>query len=58
MKYFSNLLFPGSLKIRNFVNISYTRGFDRDNEEYLSIPKSNGFSGFSNDSLRGDNGYH
>ena len=54
MKYFSNLLFPGSLKIRNFVNISYTRGFDRDNEEYLSIPKSNGFSGFSNDSLRGD----
>jgi hypothetical protein len=54
IKYFSNLLYLGSLKIRNFVNISYTKGYDRNNEEYLTIPKTNGFSGFANDSLNGD----
>jgi hypothetical protein len=54
MNYFSNLVYVGSLKIRNFVNISYIRGFDRNAEEYLSIAKSNGFSGFTNDSLKGD----
>ena len=42
------------MKIRNFVNVSYTRGYDRNNEEYLTIPKTNGFSGFANDSLNGD----
>ena len=53
LKYFSNLIDLGSLKIRNFVNIDYTRGFDRNTDEYLSIAKTNGFTGFSNDSLRG-----
>jgi len=53
MNYFSNLVYLGPLKIRNFVNIAYARGFDR-NEEYLVIAKSNGFSGFTNDSLKGD----
>ena len=54
MNYFSNLIYLGSLKIRNFVNISYTRGFYRNDEEYLAIAKTNGFTGFSNDSLRGN----
>lgn len=53
MKYFSNLLYLGKYKIRNFVNAEYTRGFNRYTDEYLIIPKRNGFSGFSNDSLRG-----
>lgn len=53
LNYFSNLVYAGSMKIRNFVNIDYTRGFDRNTEEYLSIEKKNGFAGFSNDSLRG-----
>lgn len=53
MKYFSNLIYLGSYKIRNFVNIDYTRGFDRYLDEYLVIPKVNGFTGLSNDSLRG-----
>jgi hypothetical protein len=53
MNYFSNLIYFGSLKIRNFVNISYTRGFDRNNEEFLAVEKKNGFTGFSNDTLRG-----
>jgi hypothetical protein len=53
MKYFSNLIYLGSFKIRNFVSVDYTRGFDRNNEEYLAVAKTNGFTGFSNDSLRG-----
>ncbi len=53
LKYFSNLIDLGSLKIRNFVNIDYNRGFDRNTDEYLSIAKTYGFTGFSNDSLRG-----
>jgi hypothetical protein len=54
MNYFSNLIYLGSYKIRNFVNIDYSRGFDRYSDEYLIVPKTNGFSGLSNDSLRGD----
>jgi hypothetical protein len=53
MKYFSNLIYLGSYKIRNFVNIDYTRGFDRYQNEFLVIPKVNGFTGLFNDSLRG-----
>jgi hypothetical protein len=53
MNYFSNLIYLGRLQIRNFINMGYTRGFDRNNEEYLAIQKTNGFTGFSNDSLRG-----
>jgi hypothetical protein len=53
MKHFSNLLYLGRYKIRNFVNAEYTRGFNRYTDEYLVIPKKNGFSGFANDSLRG-----
>jgi hypothetical protein len=51
--YVSNLSFIGNYRMRNFVNIDYTRGFDRYTDEYLSFNHDNGFSGFSNDSLRG-----
>jgi hypothetical protein len=54
MKYFSNLVFIGRYKFRNFVNIDYTRGFVRYSNEFLVIPKVNGFSGLRNDSLRGN----
>ena len=50
--YFSNLIPAGKQLIRNFVNINYTRGFDRYEDEYLAVPKENGFSGFANDSLK------
>jgi hypothetical protein len=53
LTYFSNLYHAGSLKIRSFVNLGYTRGFDRYSDEYLSVSKENGFSGFRNDSLKG-----
>ncbi len=53
VKYFSNLINLGQYRIRNFVNIDFTRGFDRYDDEFLYIPKFNGFTGFRNDSLRG-----
>ncbi len=53
MKYFSNLLNLGSAMIRNFVDIEYTRGFDRYFDEYLAYKRENGFAGFRNDSVQG-----
>jgi hypothetical protein len=53
MKYFSNLIYIGRYRFRNFVNIDYTRGFDRYIDDFITIPKVNGFTGLSNDSLRG-----
>lgn len=53
LKYFSNLIPVGNQMIRNFLNVDYTRGFDRYQDENLKILKENGFTGFANDSLRG-----
>lgn len=53
LKYFSNLIPVGKQMIRNFINVNYTRGFDRYSAEYLSVIKENGFTGYANDSLRG-----
>lgn len=53
VKYFSNLISLGNSLIRNFVNIDYTRGFDRYTDEYISINNNNEFSGFKNDSIKG-----
>lgn len=49
--FISNLAFIGRSRIRNFVNIDYTRGFDRYYDEYLVYNRENGFSGFRNDSI-------
>jgi len=51
----SNLVYLGSLKIRNFFRVEYTNGFNRYEEEYLEYKHENGFTGFSNDSTRGTN---
>ncbi len=53
LKYFSNLIASGRFRIRNFASLSYIRGFDRYQDEYLKPLKENGFSSFSNDSLKG-----
>ena len=53
MNYFSNLINLGKSRIRNFVNVDYTRGFGRYSNEFLTFIKDNGFSGFKNDSVRG-----
>ncbi len=49
----SNLSYLGKYRIRNFVNVDYTRGFDRYTDEYLIFRCENGFSGFGNDSIGG-----
>jgi hypothetical protein len=51
--YFSNLLYLGNFKMRNFLMVDYTRGFDRNIDEFLIFNRDNGFSGFRNDSVGG-----
>ncbi|TAL67452.1 MAG: hypothetical protein EPN88_07490 [Bacteroidetes bacterium] len=54
LKYFSNLVTFGRNRIRNFVSIDYTRGFDRYTNEFILLINENGFAGFKNDSLTGN----
>jgi hypothetical protein len=51
--YVSNLYNLGRNRMRNFVNLDFTRGYTRYTDEYLSIIRDKGFTGFRNDSLRG-----
>ena len=53
LKYFSNLVRINEYKVRNFMNINYTRGFARYNDEHLTFNRENGFSGLKNDSVCG-----
>lgn len=53
LEYFSNLLPMGRNRIRNFITINYTRGFDRNTDERLHLNNNDGFSGFRNDSVAG-----
>lgn len=49
--FISNLFYLGRYRLRNFLDIDYTRGFARYSDESLRIIGENGFSGFSNDSV-------
>lgn len=53
VKYFSNLITIGRSRIRNFMSVDFTRGFDRNTDEHLIYSSDNGFSGFRNDSVNG-----
>jgi hypothetical protein len=53
VNYFSNLITAGKYRIRNFVNLNYTRGVDRFSDEYLNFVSENGFAGFRNDTIMG-----
>ncbi len=53
LNYFSNLVSFGTSKIRNFVSFDYTRGIDRNTDEFLVYDNRNAFSGVKNDSIRG-----
>jgi hypothetical protein len=53
MNFFSNLIGCRRSLIRNFIDLSYTRGFGRYTDEYLKFIHENGFSGFKNDSISG-----
>lgn len=50
--YVSNLIFLGTYKIRNFVNMDYTKGFNRYSDEYMRMTREKGFTGFRNDSIK------
>ena len=52
LMYVSNLAMAGRSRIRNFVSVSFTRGFSRYTDEYIGILQQNGFSGYWNDSLK------
>ncbi len=54
LKYFSNLVTLGRGHVRNFLNAEYIRGFDRNTDEHLNFNNDNGFSGFKNDSVKGN----
>jgi hypothetical protein len=51
--YFSNLIYIGSYKVRNFVKADYTRGFDRYLDEHLFFNPDGALTGFRNDSIGG-----
>ncbi len=51
--YFSRLIGLGSLQVRQFVNIRYTRGFGRFNGEFIDINGTNGLRGITNAAFRG-----
>jgi hypothetical protein len=53
MNYVSNIVSLGNHMNRNFIYLDYTRGFDRNTDEYLFFNRENGFSGFKNDSING-----
>ena len=53
VNYFSNLLTAGNWKFRHFARISHTKGFDRYSDEYLTLGNGEAVTGFTNDSLRG-----
>ncbi len=52
--YFTNLLYLGTHRMRNFLKADYTRGFGRYTDEFLLFNTDNGFTGFRNDSLRAE----
>jgi len=54
LNYFSNLQTFGNFRMRNFVYLNYSRGFGRYTNEYLRFSTENGFSGFRNDSINGN----
>jgi hypothetical protein len=51
--FYSNLMNIGNQRVRNFLTIDYSRGYNRYSDEFLNIPHDNGFTGFRNDSIKG-----
>jgi len=49
--YFTELFTIGRFRFRQFVKLNYVSGFNRYEDEYVSLNKGNGIRGFSTDSL-------
>ena len=54
VRYFTPLIHSGRSQIRTFVNLYYTRGFNRYSDEYLYLKSSDLVRGFVNDSINGN----
>jgi hypothetical protein len=52
--FFSNLLVAGRYKARNFVNLSFVKGFNRNYDERLNINNFSGVRGYFNDTAMGN----
>ncbi len=52
--YFSPLMKLGNAQTRNFINLGFTYGINRDPVDYLNISGSDGIVGVNNSSLIGD----
>jgi hypothetical protein len=51
--FFTNLLVFGQYKLRQFINIGYTKGYGRDRDEFININGLSGIEGFRSDSTKG-----
>lgn len=51
--FISRLFTTGTWKFRAFAGFSFTRGFDRYYDEYLTMGRDDIITGFTNDSIRG-----
>jgi hypothetical protein len=54
LRYFTPLARAGKSRIRTFMNLSYTKGFNRYTDEYLYFRDDALIRGFRNDSLAGE----
>ena len=54
VNYFTDLLMSGRWRFRGFAKGSFTKGFDRFTDEYLTLGRNEIVTGFRNDSLRGN----
>ena len=52
--YFSPLMKIGRAQTRNFINLGFTYGINRDDLDYLNISGREGILGVNSDGLRGD----
>ncbi len=55
IRYFTPLIQAGRSKIRAFINLYHTRGFNRYMDEYLYLRNNDLVRGFKNDSVTGNN---
>ena len=53
INYFTPLMYMGGLRVRNFVDLDYTVGIRRFDDEQISLSNDYGIRGLSSDSLKG-----
>jgi hypothetical protein len=53
VKYFSNLIIFGQFKFRQFINLNFTKGIKRFEDERITINDKNGLRGFNEPNVMG-----